>query len=312
MKIAFNVSNSGLGNNGGSRTILLCQKTLENLGHTCDVVGTVDNFTWFDHKPIINYMPHDLTAVIATACTTVTATMTCDVPVKAWYIRGHETWTMSEENLIKLYKAQLLNLVNSVGLQKQLESYGVQSEVIYQGVDTSFWKNKNTRSGNKIRIGCLYNKKPTKRWDDFTKLANILGKEKYEYIGVGDERRKDDFLAGYWTNATSEELNNIYSSCHIWFAPTIQEGLHNMPLEAALCGCLIVCSDHPLNGMVHDYAFDGETAMVYEFDNIEQATELIRNPNWSLTSKMQRYIKNVIGTRENNMSKLVKYLEYLS
>jgi len=309
MKIAFNVSNSGLGNNGGSRTILLCKQALESLDHSCDIVGTEDNFTWFDHKPIINYVPHNIDSFIATACTTVTSTMMTDVPIKAWYIRAHETWAMTEENLIKLYNAGLINLVNSKGLQKQLEGYGVKSDVVYQGIDLNIWIDKKLRKDGVIRIGCLYTRQPRKRWKDFVHLANILGIDGYEYISIGNATPKEDFLTESYVNKSSKELVNIYSSCNIWFAPTENEGLHNVPMEAALCGCLVVCSDHPLNGMVYDYAFDRRTAMVYEFGNIEQAAKLIKNPDWFLIGNMQYQIQNYIGTREDNMRKMVEMLK---
>ena len=120
MNIAFNMTQCGLGNNGGTRTILLCAKVLEELGHKCDIIGVSDRFTWFEHKPIIPYVPDDLDAVIATACTTVMSTLSMDVPVKAWYIRAHEDWAMSDKQLKELYNSGIINLVNSKGLQQRL------------------------------------------------------------------------------------------------------------------------------------------------------------------------------------------------
>lgn len=310
MKLAFNVVNSGLGNNGGSRTILLCQKALEELGHTCYIIGTADNFTWFEHKPIISYLPRDLDAIIATACTTVDSTLGSNVPKKAWYIRGHESWANTEDQLQRYYNAGLFNIVNSTGLKNKLKSYGADSKVVHQGIEFDLWEDKELRKKDKIRIGCLYNKKPTKRWEDFVKLAEILGTDDYEYLGMGDTMRNDSFLIYFKANANIYELNNIYSSCHIWFAPTELEGMHNVPMEAALCGCLIVCSDHPMNGMV-DYSFNKKTTMVYQSRNIEQAAELMCNPNWNLAHKLQIFIKDEIGDRKENMKKIVKYLESL-
>lgn len=309
MKLAFNVVNSGLGNNGGSRTVILCSQTLEKLGYRCDIIGTSDLFTWFEHKPIIPYFPSDLDVVVATACTTIASTLYSDVLKKAWYIRAHEDWAMDENSLVTCYNAGLLNIVNSKGLQEKLKSYGVESKVIYQGIDFDWWEDRNLRPKNKIRIGALHTKQPRKRWKDFVRLAEILGTKDYEYVGIGNSKPNDNFLTDFRLNVNVDELNDLYSSCHIWFAPTENEGLHNVPMESALCGCLIVCGDEPLGGMIHDYAFNDNTAMVYERKNIEHAAELISNPNWSFIENMQRHLRDSISTREANMKKLIDYLE---
>lgn len=311
MKIAFNSTISGLGNNGGSKTILKCCEALNSIGHRCDVIANLDKFTWFQHKKVINYVPKDLDIIIATACHDVQHTLNTNIPRKAWYIRGHETWSMPAKRLGNLYNSNILNLVNSKGLQQLLSTYGADSNVIYQGVDFNLWKNRKLRSKNKIRIGCLYQKKKTKRWQDFISLANALGTKNYEYVGIGMSKRKDPFLKNFWYNASIEQLNNVYSSCHIWFAPTELEGLHNVPIEAAMCGCLIVCSDHPMNGMGFDYAFDNNTAMIYHARDIEQAASLIKNPNWDCKKRMLNCLYHTIGSRKDNMKKMISYLEDL-
>lgn len=310
MKLVFNSLNSGLANNGGSRTVILCAQALEDLGHKCDIIATSDRFTWFDHKHVIPNISTDLDAILATACTTVPTTLSSNVPIKAWYIRGHESWMYNEGQLSELYNSGVINIVNSKGLQQKLASYGANSVVIYPGVD-DFWEDRGLRSEDKVRIGCLYQKKSTKRWGDFVKLSDILGHGDYQYVGVGDSRREDGFLDAYFTNVSIDDLNYIYSSCDIWFAPTELEGLHNVPIEAAMCGCLIVCNDDPMNGMCIDYAFDNNTAMIYHRRDIEQAAELIRNPNWDVVDRMYNHLVNNMGTREDNMKKLVDYLESL-
>lgn len=309
MKLAFNSVNSGLGNNGGSRTIIKCTEILEVLGHRCDIVAISDKFTWFDHKPIIQYIPSDLDVFIAVACTDVVSTLQTATPKKAWYIRAHEDWSMSDEELCKRYNSGILNIVNSKGLQQQLASVGADSKVVYQGVDFDWWEDKKLRPKDKIRIGCLYTKQPRKRWKDFIELVSILGHDKYEYVSVGNANPNEDFLVESVYNVGHEELCNMYSSCHIWFAPTESEGLHNVPMEANLCGCLIVCGDEPLNGMIYDYAFPNNTAMVYDRKDIKHAAELIRNPNWKLVDNMQKHLKSNIGSREDNMKRMVQHLE---
>lgn len=307
MKIAFNMSQCGLGNNGGTKTIIRCAEILEKLGHRCDIIAVTNKFTWFEHKPVISHVPSDLDIIIAAACTDVVSTLQINVPKKAWYIRGHENWTMSDKDLGLRYNSGLFNIVNSKGLQQLLTYYGAESEVVYQGIDFDLWEDKKLRK-NKIRIGCLYQNKKSKRWVDFIKLAEILGEE-YEYVGFGYNMRNDSFLTEYKQNPNHNDLVDLYNSCHIFFAPTELEGLHNPPLEAALCGCLIVCSDAPMNGMGLDYAFHNNTAMVYRARDIEHAAEVIKNPNWNIVKRMYNHLEFGIGTREDNMKKMIEYLE---
>ncbi len=312
MKIVFNCLNSGLANNGGSRTVIRCAQTIEKLGYKCDIASTVDTFDWFGHKPPVPFIPWDTDVVVATACTTVATTLESSVKKKAWYIRGHETWMWSEDVLAKLYNNELFKITNSNGLKNKIESLGGSAVVVPQGIDLDLWEDLGLRNSyDRIRIGCLYQKKKTKRWKDFIRLSEILGYDGYEYVGFGDIMRDDSFLISFLCEPTMKELRNLYSTCHIWLSPTELEGLHNVPMEAALSGALVVCSSHPMNGMCLDYAFDGITVMVYEPRNIDQAADMIRNPDWSLIKNMKHYIINEIGSREHNMKKFVGVLEEL-
>lgn len=308
MNIAFNCLNSGLGNGGGSQTTIMCSKVLEDLGHRCDIIATDDNFTWFKHKPVINYLPNDLDVIIATACTTVGSTLQANVPKKAYYIRGYENWVMDSAFLSNGYNSGLFNITNSYGLQRKLKEFGAESVVVHQGIDFEDWEDRKQRSSNKTRIGCLYQKKLTKRWKDFVTLSDMLGHEDYEYVGFGTEVRSERFLCGFICSPSHEQLVDLYNSCDIFFAPTELEGLHNVPLEAALCGCVIVCSDAPMNGMIYDYAFD-DTSIVYKAGDIENAVDRIKNIDYTMVTRMQSYIKKRIGSREINMRRFVNYLE---
>ena len=305
MKIGINFLNSGLGNNGGTRTLLKSANALEQLGHEVALIATVDKFTWFPHKEVVSDIPNDLDVLIASAGRTVPSTLDANTPVKAWYIRGHENWSLSEQQLEAHYNSGLLNIVNSKWLQQKLASMGASSTVVYQGVDLNDWHDIGIRKANKkIRVGSLYSKKVTKRWADFVRLAERLGNQHYEYVAFGTDPCPARFLTSYVSNPSLSKLVELYSSCHIWFAPTVLEGLHNVPMEAALCGCLVVCNDQASNGMLLDYAFPGKTAMVYH--SLETAAKYIERPRWELVTNMQDHIRKNICSRKQNMKKLIK------
>lgn len=330
MNILFNCLNSGLGNNGGTNTILKSQKILENMGHYCDVAASVDRFTWFKHKKPLNItLKNNPLAkrhydwIISSACTTVDITLNSDIKNKTWWIRAHEDWVpgYDDEKLIKLYKKKnIIKIVNSIWQKEFLESLGIKCYMIYQGIDISKWKDLKLRNenDNKITICSLYSKKPRKNWKAFKKLMDKLGTKHYKFVSFGAEKQPDSpYISKYLRNPSHSDLQQLYSQTHIYFAPTLSEGLHNIPMEAALCGAEIVCSDAKKNGM-KDYA-NYLTAIIYsnkKDKNLEYAVKAIKNfsewKNYGYNDRMKSTIVNKIGNREHNMRKLVKLLDSLS
>lgn len=308
MKIGWNCLGrcGGLGNNGGSRTVILSNKVLNEIGHKSLLISVHNIFNWFDYPEPLSEIPKNLDILISTQHTNVGMTLETDAKKKAWYIRSFlPNVTYKDYDILKI--------VNSNNVKNRMVRTGVKNEdchVVYQGLDFDWWHDLNLRkNNNKIRIGCLYHSSnPNKNWDEFVNLSKILDHDKFEFVSFGiDKKCKYDFLNKYSSNPAINELVNLYNSCHIWFAPTKNEGLHNVPMEAALCGCLIMCGNYEGNGMLYDYAFPNETAMVY--NNLKEAVEMIENPNYSLIPKMQDCLRTNIGTREENMKKMLNIIE---
>ena len=309
VKIGFDLLNCGLGNNGGSRTIIKSSETLEKLGHRSDLISIANHFTWFSYKKPLTNIPSDLDVIFATSCNTVKNTLSTNIEKKYWWVRGHENWTTSDSNLLKLYNSEINLITNSNSLKKRIHRLGCNKhiDVIYQGIDIHLWQDLDIRKYNsKVRIGCLYGSKPTKGWGDFIKLSRILDHNKYEFVGFGTKIPDSTFLSDFKVNPLPEDLNQLYSSCDIWFAPTISEGLHNVPMEAMLCGCLLICNDNDNNGMKHDYSFDMETSIVYK--KVEDVISVLNDESIDLSAIRNNgtdFIKNNIGSREDNMKKLI-------
>lgn len=160
-----------------------------------------------------------------------------------------------------------------------------------------------------VKIGCQYSSKPRKGWKSFKKLRSLLGDE-YEYVAFGSEKYSKPWLT-YIQNPSFEELKKLYRSCDIFFAPNKLEGFYNCAAEAALCGCLIVCSSHYSNGM-GDYAYP-ETAVV--FDSVGEAAEKIKEIDfsdplggWCIKIMKMKSRLLEIGNRSKNMKHLVEVL----
>jgi len=307
MNIVFYARRCGLGNNGGSRTILKSVQALEALGHRADVLTEDDKFTWFKHKPVLGKFPKHTDIVIAVSANDVVPMHAEIKSIKtAWWIRGWEQWQMPKSHLFKKLRMRQINICNSSWIYNRLKSNKITSHLVYAGLDINDWVHiKGIQNPDKITIGCLYNPlHKTKRWDLCNDLRRALGTKYYQYRVFGAEVGR---FSGwkYVQNPQHEVLNNLYSYCHMWFAPTELEGFHNVPAEAGLCGSLIVANSIKSGGMT-DYC-NKRTAMM--FSTLDDAVECIKNPDYTRVSKMQKLLKTKIGSRETNMKKLIEVLQ---
>ncbi len=301
MRISFYAGESGLGNNGGTRTIIRCAEILELLGHEVSIVSRVDNFTWFPHPESVPTIP-ECDAIVAVSVVDVPAVLNSKIEKKFWYMRGWETWSVPQDILITC-ASKINMIVNSTGLQRQLDEFGISSELCFAGIDFGeFGSITDRKYQYPPRIGFLYHHRhKTKRFD---RCLELVEQFETEYYSFGTGKYSNDKI-NYLQNPSLKYKLDLYNNSDIWFAPTESEGFHNPPYEAALCGSLIVCSDHPNNGM-HDYC-NAETAMMYH--TMPEAIDIIKHPDYSKVDNMKKLLYEKIGTREKNMEKLISLID---
>lgn len=298
MKIIFNLIKVGLSNNGGSKTLIRCAETLMQMGHEALIISNVPSkYTW--HKPVCGFVisnkipPCDV--CIATGYHSVNSTVSSKSRKKFYYIRGYENWVVPEKQLINSYR-QLPCLVNSEWLQRKLSKNNIASIILYPGLDFEYLTNEN--KPRDIAIGALWHKRKTKRCHD----AEIIASKCQTKLMM---LNRDLGNCGY------SQLQDFYNRIKIWFAPTELEGLHNPPMEAAMCGCALVCSNAKSNGML-DYAIHEKTALIYPSQNLDIAyqhvTRFLVDDEYrkKLANNLQFLLKTKIGTRLQNMQKLVE------
>jgi len=329
MKIIFNLMNCGLGNNGGSSTIIKSANMLQQLGHEVTIIDTAKNqHTWTPLKvPHIvtksfNNVP-DADVVIATGYGTVRSTVRLPrrCGAKVHYIRGWETWNMKEIDIVnQILKAPTHKIVNGVGLQTRLKSRGFDSEVLYPGYDLDDFTQIKIRNkiGDLIILGGLYNQ-GTKRRDKRTKwifdAVEIL-RNKYRIqlwmFGTDPMPKNQPLIDKYFQKPDIQTKNTFYNHINLWLAPTNNEGLHMPPAEAMLTGCPVVCTKAPLCGM-QDYVIDKGTGLVSDnrFESFLEKIEILikdKDRLFQYGSDCRASIFR-IGSRHNNMVKFAKYLE---
>lgn len=299
MKIVFNLQSTGLGNNGGSRTLIKCAETLQDLGNEVTLWCSANNYKWDKIKvPVKSRLPK-CDVIVATGYSSVPSTVSANIKKKFYYIRGFELWCASEYKLLRSYKS-LNCIVNSEWLQRYMQKHGMSAHLIYPGVDFDIF-GKDIADRDPI-IGGLYSKKhATKRHDDVIKIGKRLG---YKVLLLNRDI----------SNPSPVELRKFYNKIKVWVSPSELEGLHNCPFEAALCGCSLVVTDHKYGG-VSDYAINEETALVYPARRLEVAEDhvkqLMKNGELrsDLNENIQRLLRTKIRSRKQNMKTMVNIFE---
>jgi glycosyltransferase involved in cell wall biosynthesis len=283
MKIIFDLRSVGLGNNGGSSTLVKSGNTLMDMGHDVYFVDSGKNqhkWTPLKAEHIIvsnrgnNKIP-DADVIIATGYKSVGPTMRSPGRCghKAHWIRAWEHWQMGEYAIVnKVLKAPTIKLVNSVCLEKKLKNHGFDSEIIYPGYDFEDLFPKNVRQKNKkIILGGLYREGihgQRKRTPWLYEVARYMKSrhKDVEFWLFGSENKPQGMLHDkYLRSPTIKQKNNFYNNVDIWMAPTMSEGLHLPPAEAMMTECPVVATKAELSG-VQDYIINDETGLLANDD----------------------------------------------
>lgn len=299
MRIVFNLSMVGLGNNGGSRTIIKCAEILSELGCEVLLCSRANKYTWHPIKvEVVSKIPK-CDIVIATGVHSVCSTLAVKKARKFYYIRGFELWQLKEKQLLKSYESMPC-LVNSEWLQQYMTSKGIESRLVYPGVDLDDFTNCN--DNRDPIIGGLFSKKhATKRHDDVIAIGRKL-------------KCKTLLLNRDIKHPNISDLRGFYNSIKVWISPSELEGLHNCPMESSLSGCGLVSTDSLRSG-TSDYAIDKESALVYPARNIDVAAShverLFDDEEYakSLNQKMCEILSTKIGDRKTNMKRLLRIFE---
>jgi len=330
MKIIFDLRNTGLGNQGGSSTLVNCANTLFELGHKVYVVDSMKNqHTWTPllAKHIIinkhNKIP-DADVIIATGYKSVKATVKAPVRcgVKFHYLRAWETWQMPEQVIIKnILQQPTIKIVNGIGLQKKLKSYNIDSKIIRPGYDFEYYNPELKKNKHPIILGGVYRAGKfanIKRTDWIFRVASEIKKKikNVELWMFGTESKPNSLVVDkYFRNPSKEDKQYFYNMIDIFLAPTKQEGLHIPPAEAMLTETAVVGTNTELSGM-QDYLIHEKTGLVSE-NNIQSFStnveRLVINENFRKRLGVNGRMKIIeIGDRKSNMKKMVEFFgEYL-
>jgi glycosyltransferase involved in cell wall biosynthesis len=327
MDIIFDLRNVGLGNNGGSLTLIKSGNTLQEMGHcVCFIDSGKNKHTWekleADHIIIDNddYIP-SADVIIATGYKSVSKTLSAPerCGIKAHWIRGWETWQYPPKKIeAYILKAPTVKLVNSIGLKNMLKKFNYQSKIIRPGYDLTELYPLHLKDKKKsFTLGGLYTKgkhekiKQT-RWifETHKYLKNKYGDVKLWMFG--NDMIQRGVVDNFFLRPDSNAKQYFYNSVDVWLSPAMQEGLHMPPAEAMMTECPVVGVDAELSG-THDYLLNGITGFVSEnnldlfIKSVEKLyldTEIRKDMGKRARQKIEE-----LGDRKQNMQILIDYFE---
>lgn len=318
--------NTGMGNGGGTSTLVKSGNTLKEMGHEIIFIDSSKNqHTWTPLKPkhlIIKKESHipDADIIIGTGFGSWKKTIVLPdrCGKKFIWVRGYELWQASEQKLVKILSNKKLTIiVNSIGLQKKLLKFKIKSHIIRPGNNLDDFKFLNLRNSNKIILGGLYHTKhKTKRSDWILKATRIL-KKKYNNIELHmfgiDQDPRNPLIDNYLCNPSLNKKNIFFNKIDIFLSPTELEGLHIVPQEAMLTRCPIIATNAELAG-VEDYLLNNYNGLIADnnfdsfFDNIDY---LVKNKKRRIELSLPtRRTIEYLGDRKCNMKKFIKLMKF--
>lgn len=327
MRIIFDLRNVGLGNNGGSSTIVKSANTLLEIGQQVFVIDSMKNkHTWTklkcDHIIVKseNDIP-DADAIIATGYKSVFSTTRLPYRCgrKFHWIRGWETWKFPEKKIVEsVLMHPTKKIVNSICLRDKLLQYGFKSEIVRPGYDFDEIFPMNIRGKtDSIVLGCLYSHRQgqRKRSEWGFEVFRWFKSRGYDVelwmFGVDDESINLSKVTKFYKNPSIQEKNYFYNMVDIWLATSELEGLHIVPAEAMITECAVVGTNAEMGG-TSDYLFNEKTGLISE-NNLEsflrKVLRLVNNQKLRvLFGKEGRKRILEIGDREENMKEMVRIL----
>lgn len=325
MKIVFDGSATGFGPTGGTLSVFKSAETLARLGHKVRCLAETNNFTWvkLKHAKYTKIRSRSADVTIATGWMSVPHVLKSNSRVKIWWVRGWETWTAPKSKWIKLLKKFPNIVANSIGLASRIrKATGRDVPVIYPGVDNDdFYPVAEYRARDWRGVGALYNpSKVTKGMSLTKRILNRLNEMGYKTFMFGTKTPSTGYNCKFRKQPTIKQKRKLYNMCDVWIATSTSEGLHIPPIEAGMCGSVLVCTGAPYGGTL-DYATHDKTAIVLgekehcnDYEEYVKAAELLLEDDdlrWDLSLKLQRKLKKRIGSRKRNMEAFVKHMKGL-
>ena len=229
-------------------------------------------------------------------------------------VNTHRSWLKRNYwNMIRSYEyaafkdADRIISVSSYTQRRLKTLFGVDSEVIYQGVNTNLFRPKespiNASSKTKLKLFFIGNLSYRKGFDLLLKLSKMLGNNIEIRIACGLKStrktrysRKDNILFLGRLKFNTKELISEYQNCNIFIATSRLEGLGIGLAEAMASGKPVVALNA---GPTRENIDEAKGGYVIDNLNLKQMTEKIHylRLHPELREQMGRYNRQKALTR---------------
>lgn len=312
MRVVFDGTQTGFANNGGTQTIFHAADNLAKLGNQIFCLSKTQKFTWFKPKlaKLVNTRPKHFDVTIATGINSVKRVMALPGK-KYWWIRGWETWAVSERVWLNSLGKFPNLLVNSKAYKRRIkETVGCDSTLVYSGVDfDDYYIEPQVRARSVRGVGILYNAgKDTKNAKLVVAVGEALSKLGYRVCLLGAKIPLElKYKFSLFTNPSVQIKRIMYNLCDVWVALSTSESLHIPPVEAALCGCAVVTTGAPFSG-TRDYIKHNKTGIVVGDKHCSDVQEYVQAVEALMDNKKTR-IQLATALRTRIESKLPSRLQ---
>jgi hypothetical protein len=250
--------------------------------------------------PIIPNPPRKKCEVlVATGYLSVPYTMSYRAKRKYYYVRGFENWQAPDAKIIAAFRSGLQCITNCRWLHEFLISVKVQNRLVPQGLDFHLYRHVDIARTDVV--GGVFHPRDFKRHIDVIAASETAG---YPCSLLGRSFTTDNYNG----------LNCYYNGLKVWMSPSENEGLQNCPMEAALCGCALLFTDHPHAGC-SDYAITEETCLMYPARDTDAAASQIKRlmTDEVLRQKLNRnavaVLREKIGTKEEAAKRFLEAIQ---
>lgn len=210
--------------------------------------------------------------VVATAWETAQWVWECpsDKGSKFYLVQHAELWSGTQVQIENTWRLPFQRIVISEWLKRELAEKGLDSHLIYNGLDhQDFYVEADIKERNPLSICMLYHKQP---WKGCAEAIAALQLVKKRHPGLTVLLFGNDFAdgplpswMGFTKSPSGASLRKIYNQAAIFVNASWGEGWGLTPCEAMQCGCAVATT--AVQGHL-EYAEDNMNALLSEAHDV--------------------------------------------
>ncbi|MEO6694815.1 MAG: glycosyltransferase family 4 protein [Ignavibacteria bacterium] len=190
---------------------------------------------------------------------------------KLYLIQDYEKWNSNIKYVDKSYTLPLQRITVSNYLRNFLnEKFGVDSEVILNGIDFTVFNNPSKQFSEPIKIlftdHILENKNSIAAIETIVKLKNKYPDLKIRGFGMAKYHQMPEYVE-FFENPDENIIVRLYNGSDIFLYTSIYEGFGLTPAEAMACKCAVLGNKV---AALPEYSEDMKSAILTSPDNKEE------------------------------------------